>query len=127
MGRVMNKVIKGGTIVTADREWKADILIEGEAIKQIGPNLFGDEVIDAEGKFVLPAFCDSHTHTVFAQAREEEFVDRINGLTYEDIALKGGGILNSARRLQEMSEDELFSNAKKRIERRDVQGRYNSS
>ena len=75
------------------------------------------EVIDAEGKFVLPAFCDSHTHTVFAQAREEEFVDRINGLTYEDIALKGGGILNSARRLQEMSEDELFSNAKKRIER----------
>lgn len=75
------------------------------------------EVIDAEGKFVLPAFCDSHTHTVFAQAREEEFVDRINGLTYEEIALNGGGILNSAKRLQEMSEDELFSNAKKRIER----------
>ena len=57
------------------------------------------EVIDAEGKFVLPAFCDSHTHTVFAKSREEEFVDRINGLSYEEIALKGGGILNSARRL----------------------------
>ncbi len=74
------------------------------------------EVIDAEGKFVLPAFCDSHTHTVFAQSREEEFVDRINGLSYEEIALRGGGILNSARRLQEMSEDELVTKAKERIE-----------
>jgi imidazolonepropionase len=73
------------------------------------------ELIDAEGKYVLPAFCDSHTHTVFARSREEEFVDRINGLTYEDIALKGGGILNSARRLAEMSEDELFDQAIQRI------------
>lgn len=75
------------------------------------------EVIDAEGKFVLPAFCDSHTHTVFAKSREEEFVDRINGLTYEEIALRGGGIVNSAGRLQEMSEDELFEQAKVRVER----------
>lgn len=75
------------------------------------------EVIDAEGKYVLPAFCDSHTHTVFAHSREEEFVDRINGLTYEEIALRGGGILNSARRLQEMSEDDLFTNALERVER----------
>lgn len=75
------------------------------------------EVIDAEGKFVLPAFCDSHTHTVFAKSREEEFVDRINGLTYEEIALRGGGIVNSAKRLQEMSEDELFLQAKSRIEK----------
>jgi len=74
------------------------------------------EVIDAEGKYVLPAFCDSHTHTVFAKSREEEFVDRINGLTYEEIALRGGGIVNSANRLQEMSEDELFEQAKARIE-----------
>ena len=73
------------------------------------------ELIDAEGKYVMPAFCDSHTHTVFARSREEEFVDRINGLTYEDIALKGGGILNSARRLAEMSEDELFDQAMQRI------------
>lgn len=75
------------------------------------------EVIDAEGKFVLPAFCDSHTHTVHAKSREEEFVDRINGLSYEDIALRGGGILNSAKRLQEMSEDELYNQAVERIER----------
>jgi imidazolonepropionase len=76
----------------------------------------GIEVIDAEGKYVLPAFCDSHTHTVFAKSREEEFVDRIHGLTYEEIALRGGGILNSAGRLQEMTEDELFEKAKARIE-----------
>jgi imidazolonepropionase len=75
------------------------------------------EVIDADGKFVLPAFCDSHTHTVFAKSREEEFVDRINGLSYEEIALRGGGILNSARRLQEMSEDDLFKHAMERIAR----------
>ena len=75
------------------------------------------EVIDATGKYVMPAFVDSHTHTVFAKSREEEFVDRINGLTYEEIALKGGGILNSAARLQEMSEDELFELAKSRVER----------
>ncbi|MFT6500699.1 MAG: imidazolonepropionase [Crocinitomicaceae bacterium] len=75
------------------------------------------EVIDADGKYVLPAFCDSHTHTVFAKSREEEFVDRINGLSYEEIAIKGGGILNSARRLAEMSEDELFDQALERVER----------
>lgn len=74
------------------------------------------EVIDADGKFVLPAFCDSHTHTVFAKSREEEFVDRINGLSYEEIAVKGGGILNSARRLAEMSEDDLFEASLKRVE-----------
>ena len=75
----------------------------------------GIEIIDAEGKYVLPAFCDSHTHTVFARSREEEFVDRIHGLTYEEIALRGGGILNSAGRLQEMTEDELFEKAMERI------------
>lgn len=75
------------------------------------------EVIDAEGKYVLPAFCDSHTHTVFAKTREEEFVDRIKGLSYEEIALKGGGILNSATALQGMSEDALFDQAKIRVEK----------
>lgn len=74
------------------------------------------EIIDADGKYVLPAFCDSHTHLVFAKSREEEFVDRIKGLTYEEIALKGGGILNSARRLGEKSEDELFEDAMQRIQ-----------
>lgn len=76
----------------------------------------GVEVVDAENKYVLPGFCDSHTHLVFAQSREEEFVDRIKGLTYEDIALKGGGILNSARRLAEKSEEALFQDAKKRLD-----------
>lgn len=75
------------------------------------------EVIDASGKYVLPAYVDPHTHTVFAKTREEEFVDRINGLTYEEIALKGGGILNSARRLSELSEEELYQEAKARVER----------
>ena len=74
------------------------------------------EVIDAEGKFVLPAFCDSHTHLVFAATREGEFVDRINGLTYEEIGKKGGGILNSARKLAQMSEDELIQAALKRLD-----------
>ncbi len=77
----------------------------------------GLEVIDAAGKFVMPAFVDAHTHTVFARSREEEFVDRINGLSYEEIALRGGGILNSAARLQELSEDDLFERAKERVER----------
>lgn len=76
----------------------------------------GIEIIDAEGKYVLPAFCDSHTHLVFAKSREEEFVDRIHGLSYEEIALRGGGILNSARRLNEKTEDELFKDALKRLE-----------
>ncbi len=75
------------------------------------------EVIDADGKYVLPGFCDSHTHIVFAKSREEEFVDRIKGLTYEEIALKGGGILNSARRLAEKSEDALFEEALVRVKK----------
>lgn len=74
------------------------------------------EVIDADGKFVLPAFCDSHTHLVFAKTREEEFVDRINGLSYEEIGKKGGGILNSAQKLAEMSEDELVNETLQRLE-----------
>lgn len=74
------------------------------------------EIIDAAGKYVLPAFCDSHTHTVFAKSREGEFVDRIKGLSYEEIALKGGGILNSANKLALLSEDELFEDALKRVQ-----------
>jgi imidazolonepropionase len=75
------------------------------------------EIIDAEGCFVLPAFIDSHTHAVFAKTREEEFVDRIHGLSYEEIAAKGGGILNSARKLAALSEDELYEAAKIRVEK----------
>jgi len=71
--------------------------------------------ISAKDRFVLPCFVDSHTHIVFAKTREEEFVMRIKGKTYEEIAESGGGILNSAKRLQEMSEDELFVQAKQRL------------
>lgn len=74
-----------------------------------------DEVIDATGRFVLPAWIDSHTHLVYAQSREEEFVDRINGLSYEEIAQRGGGILNSVEKLRQSSEQELFQAAMKRI------------
>lgn len=73
-------------------------------------------VIDAAGKFVFPCWCDSHTHIVYAGSREEEFVDRIKGLTYEEIANKGGGILNSSNKLQNTSEDELVEQASKRLE-----------
>jgi len=76
----------------------------------------GLEILDAEGKMVFPSFCDSHTHLVYAASREEEFVDRINGLTYEEIAAKGGGILNSAKKLQNTSEADLFKDAWKRLE-----------
>lgn len=74
------------------------------------------EIIDASGKYILPAFCDSHTHIVFAKSREEEFVDKINGLSYEEIAAKGGGILNSARVLGETDEEELYRSAWNRLD-----------
>ncbi len=73
-----------------------------------------DEIQDAEGGFVFPSWCDSHTHIVYAGSRESEFVDKIHGLSYEEIARRGGGILNSARKLQATSEDELFNQALKR-------------
>lgn len=75
-----------------------------------------DEIIDAAGGFVLPAFVDSHTHLVFAAAREQEFVQRIQGLSYQEIAQKGGGILNSARRLADCSEDKLLEDAFARLQ-----------
>ena len=82
----------------------------------------GLEVIDATDRYVLPGWCDPHTHTVFAASREGEFVDRINGLGYQEIAAKGGGILNSAAKLQAMSEEELFDRAKVRVEEMMRQG-----
>lgn len=73
-------------------------------------------VIEADGRYVLPGWCDPHTHTVFAAWREEEWVMRLRGATYQDIAAAGGGILNSARKLRAMSEEELFTGAKARLE-----------
>ena len=73
------------------------------------------QTVDASGQFILPCWCDSHTHLVFAASREEEFVDKIKGMSYAEIAAKGGGILNSAKKLNAMKEDELFDLAWKRL------------
>ncbi len=97
------------------------LLIEGDSIIDFGimDRPCSDSVektIDCTGKIVLPAWCDSHTHIVFAGNREQEFVDRINGLTYQEIAEKGGGILNSAKKLQETSEEDLYRQSAVRLE-----------
>lgn len=75
------------------------------------------DVLEADGAFVLPGWCDSHTHTVFARSRAAEFEDKINGLSYEEIALRGGGIINSALALQQCSEQKLLEDALARLER----------
>jgi imidazolonepropionase len=98
----------------------AFMMIENEIIINFGPmeklgNTKADSIIDVTGRLILPTWCDSHTHLVFADTREEEFVDRINGLSYEQIALKGGGILNSAAKLQDKPEQELYNDAAKRL------------
>lgn len=74
-----------------------------------------DEIIDAKGAIVTPAFCDSHTHIVYAGSRQGEFIDKINGLSYEEIARRGGGILNSADRLAATTEEELYNDARRRV------------
>ena len=79
------------------------------------PEIGSDEVIDVTGRMVLPAWCDSHTHLVYAGNREGEFVDRISGLSYEEIAGRGGGILNSAKTLQEISEEDLYEQSRSRL------------
>lgn len=92
-----------------------DCIIDFGQMKDLS-EITSDELIDATGKIVLPTWCDSHTHIVYAGNREQEFVDRINGLTYEEIANNGGGILNSAKKLQNTSEEELYKQSAKRVE-----------
>jgi len=75
-----------------------------------------DKKTDCTGKMILPTWCDSHTHIVYAGNREQEFVDRINGLSYEEIANNGGGILNSAKKLQATSKEDLYNESAKRLE-----------
>ena len=99
----------------------AFMMIEDEIIINFGPmeklgNTKADSIIDVTGRLILPTWSDSHTHLVFADTREEEFVDRINGLSYEQIAKRGGGILNSATKLQNKPEEELYNDAAKRLE-----------
>ncbi|MBO7587508.1 MAG: imidazolonepropionase [Bacteroidales bacterium] len=105
----------------------AFLLTEGDKIKDFGPmeelteaklsrikeNI---EEIDATGRMVFPSFCDSHTHIVYAGSREVEYIDKIKGLSYEEIAKRGGGILNSSLKLHETSEEELFEQAWARLE-----------
>ncbi|MCH4552508.1 imidazolonepropionase [Aestuariibaculum lutulentum] len=99
----------------------AYLLVEDGLIKDFGsmtecPNVESDAVVDATGKMILPTWCDSHTHLVYAGNRESEFVDKIKGLSYHEIAAKGGGILNSAKKLQETSEDDLYEQTKIRLD-----------
>jgi imidazolonepropionase len=99
----------------------AFLIIKDDCIVDFGlmencPKINADKTIDATGKMVLPTWCDSHTHIVYAGNRENEFVDRINGLSYEEIANRGGGILNSAKKLNETSEEEIYNQSKKRLE-----------
>ena len=99
----------------------AYLSIKNGLIESYGPMLHSPErsdyhqIIDAHGKMILPAWCDSHTHLVYAGNRSSEFVDRINGLSYEQIAAKGGGILNSAKLLQQYTEEELYEQAASRL------------
>ena len=114
--RVAGKAM--GEIATLENAW---LLTDGTRIKDYGtmesqPCVEGYALIDAKGGWLFPSFCDSHTHIVYAGSREQEFLDKINGLSYEEIAKRGGGILNSADRLHSTSENELYRQAMERIE-----------
>ena len=102
-------IIKNAFLLIED-----DIIIDYGAMDKCGDKKV-DKVVDLNGKLVLPTWCDSHTHTVYADSREDEFVDRIKGLSYQEIAEKGGGILNSAKKLQKKTENQLYNDAVLRI------------
>ena len=113
--------VSGKEMKTVPTIKNAFLVVENGLISDFGnmddcPTTHFSEVIDATGKMILPSWCDSHTHIVYAGNREGEFVDRINGLSYEEIANNGGGILNSAKKLQATSEDELYEQSKTRLE-----------
>ena len=113
------KIVKGLDMKQLSCIENAYLLLENDRILAFGvatePLPEADKTIDAHGGMVFPSWCDSHTHLVFAASRENEFVDRINGLSYQEIAEKGGGILNSAKRLRATDEETLFQNALKRL------------
>ena len=113
----------------------AFLLVEDGKIAQYGPMcdmpqnlrdmaenavLQSGEIVDATGRYIMPAFCDSHTHLVYAGSREQEFTDKIKGLSYQEIARRGGGILNSAKLLSQTSEESLFRSAMQRA--REIMG-----
>ena len=102
-------IIKNAFLIIKD-----NVIVDFGSMNTLGIKK-SDKVVDLTGKLVLPTWCDSHTHLVFADTREEEFVNRIKGLTYQEIAEKGGGILNSSKKLQNKPEIELFEDAAKRL------------
>lgn len=93
-----------------------DCIVDYGLMRDINPDEINDEIYDIKGAAVLPSWCDSHTHLVFAAYRESEFIDKINGLTYAEIAAKGGGILNSAQKLQNTPEEILLEQAQHRLD-----------
>ena len=112
--------VKGEGMAELPSLESAFLLLKDGLIKDYGlmsqcPDSEG-EVIDASGKLVMPAFCDPHTHLVYAGSREIEYIDKIRGLSYEEIAKRGGGINNSAALLRNTSEESLFEQSMKRIE-----------
>ena len=111
---------KGSEMKVFETHKNAWLLVEDGFFKDWGtdspPDIVDADIINAEGGAVLPSFCDSHTHLVYADSREQEFVDKIKGLSYEEIARRGGGILNSTDRLHQMSEDELYEQSMHRID-----------
>lgn len=113
-------LVQGSDMAVLPVVQDAYLLLENDRIAAFGPMSEcperADETLDAAGRMVFPSWCDSHTHIVFAATREEEFVDRIRGLTYEEIAQRGGGILNSAQRLRHTSEEVLFEGAWQRLQ-----------
>lgn len=122
--REHSMLLRGANLAQLPVIEDAFLLIEDGIIEDYGamyelelkvPHLPND-IIDAHEQFVLPTWCDSHTHIVFAKTREEEFIDKIKGMSYAEIAAKGGGILNSANKLNAATEDELFNSAYKRIQ-----------
>ncbi|MFT4521489.1 MAG: imidazolonepropionase [Bacteroidia bacterium] len=106
-----------GQLRNAFIEFDTNGIVDFGSMQQIGErDLNTYSVLDAKGRLVIPSFVDCHTHAVFAASRALEFVDRINGLSYQEVAKKGGGILNSAEKLENMTEDELFVSAKSQLE-----------
>ena len=93
-----------------------DLIADFGSMEDLPEDLNPERCINVDGKIVLPSWCDSHTHIVYVGNREREFVDRINGLSYEEIANRGGGILNSAKKINETSEEEIYNQSKVRLE-----------
>ena len=112
-GKAMSRL---NTLENAFLITKGDKILDFGKMQDLPENIQADKVYDVSGKFILPAYCDSHTHLVYAGSREIEYNDKIRGLSYQEIAKRGGGILNSAKLLNQTSADELYRQSEKRID-----------